>query len=116
MVFISTQAFTLAFDLTYSTSIMAMGTAEERAACTPDVFRLCSSEIPNVEKIVACLQKSKQKLSPGCRVVFNQPQTTKSATRSLSNDNSGDWCGFRGVATDPGQQDWRKWCGSAAHD
>ena len=27
-------------------------TAEERQACTPDVFRLCSSEIPNVDRIV----------------------------------------------------------------
>ena len=29
---------------------LAQGTAEERQACTPDVFRLCSSEIPNVDR------------------------------------------------------------------
>jgi hypothetical protein len=38
-------ALTLA---TWSTSSFAIGTAEQRAACTPDVFRLCSSEIPNI--------------------------------------------------------------------
>jgi len=28
---------------TWTTSGFALGTAEQRAACTPDVFRLCSS-------------------------------------------------------------------------
>lgn len=32
----------------YATASFALGTAEQRVACTPDVFRLCSSEIPNV--------------------------------------------------------------------
>ena len=53
------------------TFAQTQGTAEQRAACTPDVFRLCMSEIPNVTKIVACLKKEKPKLSPGCRAVFN---------------------------------------------
>ena len=47
------------------------GTSEQRAACTPDVFRLCASEIPNVTKIVACLKREKPKLSPGCKAVFS---------------------------------------------
>jgi hypothetical protein len=45
----------------------ALGTSEQRAACTPDVFRLCSSEIPNVDHIIACLKKEKPRLSEGCR-------------------------------------------------
>jgi len=32
------------------------GTDEQRVACTPDVLRLCSWEIPNVDRIVACLR------------------------------------------------------------
>ena len=46
------------------------GTEQQRAACTPDVFRLCSWEIPNVDRIVTCLRREKSQLSPGCRQVF----------------------------------------------
>ena len=46
------------------------GTAEQRAACTPDVFRLCASEIPNVDRIVMCLKREKPRLSAGCKAVF----------------------------------------------
>ena len=46
------------------------GTAEQRAACTPDVFRLCASEIPSVDRIVMCLKREKPRLSAGCKAVF----------------------------------------------
>ena len=46
------------------------GTAEERAACTPDVFRLCSRFIPSESRIVACLMESRAQLSPACGRVF----------------------------------------------
>jgi len=46
------------------------GTAEQRAACTPDVFRLCGSEIPSIERIVMCLKREKSNLSAGCKAVF----------------------------------------------
>src|SRR6202163_4291894 len=49
------------------------GTEQQRMACTPDVFRLCWSEIPNVSQIVACLVREKPRLSEGCRAAF---QTT----------------------------------------
>jgi hypothetical protein len=54
----------------------AAATAEERAACTPDVFRLCSSEIPSVDRIVACMKQQRSKLSPACAAVFNPPAAT----------------------------------------
>ena len=50
----------------------ALGTESERAACTPDVFRLCSSEIPNVDRIIACMKAKKASLSPPCRLVFDK--------------------------------------------
>jgi hypothetical protein len=56
-----------------STSSFALGTADQRAACTPDVFRLCSSEIPNVDRIVACLVQQKANLSKPCQAVFGSP-------------------------------------------
>lgn len=53
-----------------STAHALQATAQQRAACTPDVFRLCSGEIPNVGKIITCMQKNRANLSPACRAVF----------------------------------------------
>ncbi|MDE5441496.1 hypothetical protein GWG65_08530 [Bradyrhizobium sp. CSA207] len=53
------------------------GTMEQQMACTPDVWRLCSDQIPDVNRIVACLQQNTPQLSSGCRAVFqsnNQAQ------------------------------------------
>ena len=47
-------------------------TAEQRSACTPDAFRLCSSEIPNIDGITACMRKQKASLSPACKAVFDK--------------------------------------------
>jgi hypothetical protein len=46
------------------------GTEQQQLACTPDVFRLCWSDIPNVSQIVACLIRERPRLSEGCRAVF----------------------------------------------
>jgi hypothetical protein len=58
---------------TISTSGFALGTAEQRATCTPDVFRLCRSEIPNVERVIVCLKQNKPNLSKPCQAVMNSP-------------------------------------------
>jgi hypothetical protein len=42
-------------------------TAEGRQACTGDAFRLCSAEIPDVDRVRACLHRNKAQLSAGCR-------------------------------------------------
>lgn len=55
-------------------------TAEQRAACTPDALRLCSSEIPDMGRIVACMEAKQASLSPQCRAVFQ--------TASLGNSGS----------------------------
>jgi hypothetical protein len=47
------------------------GTPEERQACTPDAFRLCSDFIPDADKITACLKKNRNQLSPNCKLVFS---------------------------------------------
>lgn len=46
------------------------GTMEQQMACTPDVWRLCSDQIPDVNSIVACLRRNTPNLSDGCRAVF----------------------------------------------
>ncbi len=50
----------------------APGTPEQKKACTPDVYRLCAGEIPNVSAITACLRRQKANLSDACRAVFEQ--------------------------------------------
>jgi hypothetical protein len=46
------------------------GTFAQQMACTPDVFRLCGSEIPDVGRIVACLRQNQTQLGAPCRAVF----------------------------------------------
>jgi hypothetical protein len=53
-------------------SAHAQGTPEQRRACTPDVYRLCAGEIPNVRAITSCLRRQKGSLSAACRAVFEQ--------------------------------------------
>ncbi|WP_442895100.1 hypothetical protein [Bradyrhizobium sp. AZCC 2230] len=48
------------------------GTWEQQRACTPDVWRLCGSQIPDVNRIVACLRQNSSQLSEQCRAVFAQ--------------------------------------------
>jgi len=46
------------------------GTWEQQMACTPDVWRLCSDQIPDVGRIVTCLRANTPQLSNNCRAVF----------------------------------------------
>jgi hypothetical protein len=65
-------ALGLALTLVSAGSAFALGTPEQRRACTPDVYRLCAGEIPNVRAITACLQRQKGNLSPACRSAMEQ--------------------------------------------
>jgi hypothetical protein len=52
------------------TSAQQPGSPAQKKACRPDVFRLCASDIPNVQAIVRCLRANESRLSPDCRAVF----------------------------------------------
>jgi hypothetical protein len=71
---LAAAAAALAFVLTLASasSAFAIGTPEQRRACTPDVYRLCAGEIPNVRAITACLRRQKASLSEACRALFEQ--------------------------------------------
>ena len=45
-------------------------TPEQQQACSGDAFRLCGPEIPEVDRVTACMIARKAELSPGCRVFF----------------------------------------------
>jgi hypothetical protein len=57
------------------------GTWEQQMACTPDVWRLCGSEVPDVGRIVACLRQNTPQLSNGCRAVFESSGEQQQASR-----------------------------------
>jgi len=65
-------AGSLGLTLISATSAFAIGTPEQRRACTPDVYRLCAGEIPNVRAITACLQRQKSNLTSACRAAMDQ--------------------------------------------
>ena len=57
------------------------GTPEQRAACTPDAFRLCSAYIPDPSGVEACLRLRRSDLSEPCRAVFEHATTGSVRTR-----------------------------------
>ena len=58
--------------VTVGSALADLGTPEQKRACTPDVYRLCAGEIPNVQAIVSCLRRQKSNLSEACRAVFER--------------------------------------------
>ncbi|WP_241023689.1 hypothetical protein [Paraburkholderia sp. Ac-20340] len=46
---------------------------EQDHACRGDAFHFCASEIPNKEKIKACMKQHYDELSPPCKAMFKKP-------------------------------------------
>ena len=53
-------------------------TAEQREACMGDALRLCGSEIPDVDRVLACMRAKKSQVSAHCRATI-----PKAVVRSL---------------------------------
>jgi hypothetical protein len=70
-------ALAASFSAVTSTSGFAFS-AEAQSMCTGDAFRLCSSEIPNIPKITACMMKQRTSLSSGCRAVMDRDLAAQS--------------------------------------
>jgi hypothetical protein len=66
-------------------ALSSQGTAEQRLACTPDVFRLCSAFIPNADEITICLREKNADLSDACRTALEaglkQPPNSADSTQ-----------------------------------
>jgi hypothetical protein len=71
-------AFAVSFSALSSSSNFAFS-AEAQQMCTGDAFRLCSSEIPNIPKITACMMKHRADLSTGCRTVMDRDLAQQSS-------------------------------------
>ena len=55
--------------------------SKARQMCTGDAFRLCSSEIPNIARITACMLRNKANVSQGCRAVMDEEAAAASKPR-----------------------------------
>ncbi|KRR10223.1 hypothetical protein [Bradyrhizobium valentinum] len=59
-------------------------TPEQEQACTADAFRLCSSDIPDISRVTACMVAKKSQLSPACRAHFRpDPEPAAAAARPV---------------------------------
>ena len=73
-------AFAASFSALSSTASFAFS-AEAQQMCTSDAFRLCSSEIPNIPKITACMVKNRANLSAGCRSVMDHDMAAQKSNK-----------------------------------
>ena len=51
--------------------------SEAQQMCTGDAMRLCGHEVPNVQRITACMVKQRAQLSPGCRAVMERDHAAR---------------------------------------
>ncbi|MGY4623184.1 hypothetical protein [Bradyrhizobium sp. USDA 4486] len=70
------SVLTLAMTLSIAGPALAQGTAQQRSACMGDAFRFCSSDIPNVARIEACLIHNRSQLHPACQAEFRASGNT----------------------------------------
>jgi len=55
--------------------------SEAQQMCSGDAMRLCSSEIPDIPRITACMVRNKSQVSPGCRTVMDREHAAAAAAR-----------------------------------
>ena len=74
-----TRYRTIASLFAFATTAIALQTSpglafssEAQQMCTGDAMRLCSSEIPDISRVRACMVQKKAQVSPGCRAVMDR--------------------------------------------
>jgi hypothetical protein len=77
-------AFAASVSAMSSTSSFAFS-SEAQQMCTGDAMRLCSSEIPNISKITACMMAKRASLSSGCRTVMDRDLAAQKANKVAAN-------------------------------
>jgi hypothetical protein len=59
------------------TTVSHAYTQEQEQMCTGDAMRLCSADIPDVDRITACMIRNRALLSEGCKAVFHMEPPTR---------------------------------------
>ena len=60
--------------------------SEAQQMCTGDAFKLCSSDIPNIPKVTACMLSHRAQLSAGCRAAMDKELAGKGKKVASSNE------------------------------
>lgn len=85
---IATLLKTTASLLAFAATALALQTSpglafspEAQQMCSDDAMRLCSSEVPDIPRITACMVRNKSQVSPGCRAVMDREAAAAAAAR-----------------------------------
>ncbi|MET3972547.1 hypothetical protein ABID62_008652 [Bradyrhizobium sp. S3.9.1] len=77
--FVMTHYTTIVSLFAFATTAIVLQTSpalafssEAQQMCTGDAMRLCSSEIPDISRVRACMVQKKAQVSPGCRAVMDR--------------------------------------------
>jgi hypothetical protein len=74
--------FATGIALSMSSAIPARAyTEDQQQLCSGDAFRLCSSAIPDVDRVTACMIQRRAQLSPGCAQFFHEPEADPAMKR-----------------------------------
>ena len=86
--FCMTRYQTIASLFAFATTAIAFQTSpglafssEAQQMCSGDAMRLCSSEIPDIPRITACMVRNKAQVSPACRAVMDREHAAATAAR-----------------------------------
>jgi hypothetical protein len=77
----------LAATAALSTSPVLAFSFEAQQMCSGDAMRLCSSEIPDIPRITACMVRNRHHVSPGCRAVMEREAAAAAARRRSADAN-----------------------------
>jgi hypothetical protein len=61
---------------------------EQEKACRGDAMHFCSAEIPNKDKITACMKQHVSELSPACQAMFKHGGHTSGGAASSATDSA----------------------------
>jgi hypothetical protein len=73
--------FALTTAIALQTSPSLAFSSEAQQMCSGDAMRLCSSEIPDIPRIRACMVQKKAQVSPGCRAVMDREAAAAAGSR-----------------------------------
>ena len=82
MTFHRTSRIALLFAIAFAATALSARpgpafSSEAQQMCTGDAMRLCGHEVPNVQRITACMVKQRANVSPGCRAVMDRDHAAR---------------------------------------
>ena len=80
----SCRTFKIATLVALATAATALSTSptlafsqEAQQMCTGDAMRLCGHEVPNIQRITACMARNRAHVSAGCRAVMDRDHAAR---------------------------------------